>query len=134
MGGTKETNVISTKIGPNNFILSIRSYKLTQPSGVLGLIIIRQSQRNQFQNRFYSAMGKRGETNGKNSRDHQGLPSRSAFLILSLILTIDSFLWVCKEIGERFDEEEFKDLVVGKEREWQSCIWERMCSCFGCCL
>jgi hypothetical protein len=51
---------MSTKMGPSSFIRSIRSYRLTQPSLVLG---------------------------GKNSNDHQGWPLRSLSRILSLILT-----------------------------------------------
>lgn len=64
---------------------SIRSYRLTHPSGVLGLKDVEED-------RAVSAMDSRrsaGEiTHGKNSKLHHGLPSRSAFLILSEILTI----------------------------------------------
>lgn len=54
---------MSTKIGPNDFIFSIRSYKLTHPSSVLG---------------------------GKNSKLTQGgEPGSEAALIFSLILTTE---------------------------------------------
>lgn len=64
---------------------SIRSYRLTHPSGVLGLKGVDEDRAVSAVNGGRSA----GEiTHGKNSKLHHGLPSRSAFLILSEILTI----------------------------------------------